>query len=216
MSKKKLTLLLVLILVLLLGAASLLYKKLGDGFAPQQLSLQEAAAEAEAPAPTPSPTEENTESQEPPLNPAPSPTPSPTPPPAPDFTVYDADGNEVQLSEYFGKPIVLNFWASFCYPCALEMPHFQEKFLELGDEVHFLMINMTGDSRESVEKATEFLEENEYSFPVLYDLQSQAAYTYGVYTMPTTYFIDADGNAITRAIGVLDAETLQLGIDMIC
>lgn len=134
---------------------------------------------------------------------------------APDFTVYDSDGNEVLLSEYFGKPIVLNFWASWCSPCQMEMPDFHEKYLEIGEDVQFLMINMTDGSRETVEIASEFIEEKGYTFPVFYDTKSDAAMTYGAYSLPTTFFIDADGYVIAQASGAIDGTTLQRGIDMI-
>ena len=133
---------------------------------------------------------------------------------APDFTVYDAKGNAVKLSDLRGKPVVLNFWASWCGPCQLEMPDFHEKYLELGEEIHFLMVNMTG-GRETLESAKEFIAEKEYTFPVFFDMDTDAAAAYGVYSLPTTYFIDADGYAIAQATGAIDADTLQRGIDMI-
>jgi peroxiredoxin len=133
---------------------------------------------------------------------------------APDFTVYDADGKAVKLSDYFGKPIVLNFWASWCGPCKMEMPDFQKKYLELGNEVQFLMVNATG-GRETVESAKSFLAGTEYTFPVLFDADADASATYSVYYLPTTYFIDAQGHLVARAISAIDAETLQRGIDMI-
>lgn len=134
---------------------------------------------------------------------------------APDFTVYDLEGNPVKLSSFFGKPIVLNFWASWCGPCQSEMPDFQEKYLELGDSIQFLMVNMTDGQRETVELASAFIAQKGYTFPVLYDTESQAAMTYGVYSLPTTLFIDAQGNAVAQATGAIDAATLQKGIDMI-
>ena len=134
---------------------------------------------------------------------------------APDFTVYDIDGSEVTLSDFFGKPIVVNFWASWCGPCKMEMPDFQEKYLELGEEVTFLMVNMTDGSRETVDIASAFIAEQGYTFPVFYDTASSAAITYSVYSLPTTFFIDAQGNAIAQATGAIDAATLQKGIDMI-
>ncbi len=92
---------------------------------------------------------------------------------------------------------------------------FQEKYLALGEEINFLMVNMTDGSRETVEIASEFIEEQGYTFPVFYDTESDAAMTYGAYSLPTTYFIDAEGYAIAQARGAIDGETLQKGIDMI-
>ena len=97
----------------------------------------------------------------------------------------------------------------------MEMPEFNDKYQELGGEVQFLMVNMTTSSRESLEKAQTLIAEQEYVFPVLYDTEGDAAATYGVYSLPTTIFIDAEGRAIAQATGAIDAETLQTGIDMI-
>ena len=189
MDKKKTLLILALVFVLVIAGASVLYNRLGAEFAPDRLAVAETQ-----------PTEpEGTE---------------PSRVQAPDFTVYDVDGNPVKLSDYFGKPIVLNFWASWCGPCKMEMPDFEEKYQELGEQVQFLMVNLT-DGQETVESASAFIEEQGYTFPVLYDTSSQAAYTYGVYSIPTTYFIDAEGNGIAQASGAIDGETLQMGIDMI-
>ena len=133
---------------------------------------------------------------------------------APDFTVYDAQGNEVKLSDYIGKPTVLNFWASWCGPCQMEMPDFHEKYLEIGEEVNFLMVNMTS-GRETLENAQAFIEEEGYTFPVFFDTETDAAMTYSVYSLPTTYFLDAQGYLIANATGAIDADTLQRGIDLI-
>lgn len=188
MNKKIIVLILILVFVLLLGGASALYSQLEDDLAPEQLATQTTGASEET----------AHQSQQ-----------------APDFTVYDPDGNEVKLSDYFGKPIVLNFWASWCGPCKSEMPHFEEKYLQLHEDVTFLMVNMTDNSRETVEIASEFITESGYTFPVLYDTASSAAYTYGVRSLPTTIFIDAQGNGVAQATGAIDAATLQRGIDMI-
>ncbi|MBE6562660.1 MAG: TlpA family protein disulfide reductase [Ruminococcaceae bacterium] len=130
-----------------------------------------------------------------------------------DFTVYDEKGNPVKLSDYFGKPIVLNFWASWCGPCKREMPDFNQKHLEQGGEVQFLMVNLTG--YDTLPDAKAVIEENGYVFPVFYDLRSEAAAAYAVQSFPTTYFIDAEGYLIAKAVGAISAETLQSGIDMI-
>ncbi len=185
MKKKQIFLILILVLVLLLVGASLLYSRLSRDVTPEQTTV-------------PAEPEETEEI-----------------PPAPDFTVYDAEGNEVRLYDYVGMPIVINFWASWCGPCQMEMPDFQEKYLELNGQVQFLMINMTDGSRETVETASAFIEEQGYTFPVFYDTAYNAAMTYGAYSLPTTYFIDADGYAVTYATGAISGETLQTGIDMI-
>ena len=200
MNSKKTLMIISLALVLLIGGASVLYTRLGQSHSMDQLAVQQPQQETEAAAASEPSDEENAE---------------PEPALAPDFTVYDRDGNEVKLSDYTGKPIVLNFWASWCGPCQMEMPDFHEKYLELGQDVHFLMVNMTDGSRETVDSASAFVDKNAYTFPVFYDTAVDAAMTYGVYSLPTTYFINSKGHAIAQATGSINAETLQRGIDMI-
>ena len=138
------------------------------------------------------------------------------PQPAPDFTVYDAEGNEITLSALMdGKPTVLNFWASWCGPCRSEMPHIQEAYERLGGEVSFVMINMTDGQRETQESAEEYMAESGWTFPIYFDSDYDAAMTYGAYSLPQTYFIDAEGHLIAAARGSMSAEVLQSGIDMI-
>lgn len=187
MKNKKTFFIIALIFVLVLGGAVLLYQQLGQNAPAEQLLNRSGDSKDK--------TVQKIK--------------------APDFTAYDADGNLVHLSDYFGKPIVLNFWASWCGACLGEMPDFHRKYLEHEGEVIFLMVNTPDGLRETVESAAAFIEKNRYTFPVLYDTKADAASTYGAYSIPTTFFIDADGYLVTYAAGPLNAEYLQVGIDMI-
>lgn len=133
---------------------------------------------------------------------------------APDFTVMDVADQSVALSDMAGKPVVVNFWASWCGPCQSEMPDFQQKYEEYGDRVTFMMVNMT-EGRETVQTASDFVAAAGYTFPVYFDTQQSAAIAYGVNTIPATYFIDAEGRAIAYGLGALNEEIIQQGIDMI-
>lgn len=134
---------------------------------------------------------------------------------APDFTAVDADGREVTLTDFRGRPVVLNFWASWCGPCQSEMPAFQTAFQRYGDDVQFLMVNMTGMNGESRETALRLIEAEHYTFPVFFDKDSSAARAYGVSSIPQTWFIDADGTVAARAMGALSEAKLQQGIELI-
>lgn len=134
---------------------------------------------------------------------------------APDFTVYDAEGNEVHLSDFIGKPVVLNFWATWCGPCKSELPDFNEKYLEHGENVQFLMVDLTDGRQETVEGASAFVAQQGYTFPVFFDTESEAVMAYGINAIPTTFFINAEGYAVGQVVGMIDAQTLQEGIDMI-
>ncbi len=134
---------------------------------------------------------------------------------APDFTMTDAEGKTVKLSDFFGKPIVVNFWASWCGPCRQEMPEFDKAYLEQGDEVTFLIINMTDGYQETLDNAKDFIRKQGYHFPVYYDTAQDAARVYGVTRLPATYFINEEGKLVAKAMGAISRATLQQGISMI-
>ena len=210
MKNKKIFLILVLAFVLLIGGASVLYSRLGGLAAQDQFQIQTKPTEEPAVG-----TESQTRPEE---TAAPAETTAATEPqatPAPDFTVYDADGNEVRLSDFIGKPVVLNFWASWCGPCQGEMPDFQQMYQQYGDEIQFMMVNLTDGSRETVGSASAFVENKGYTFPVFFDTDLDAATVYGVYSIPITILIDAQGSYVAHAAGAVTADALQMGIDMI-
>lgn len=176
----------ILLFAVILAGASVLYNNLSSQVELGGLATEATAGETEA-APTP----------------------------APDFTFYDEAGTAYKLSDFQGKPVILNFWASWCGPCKMEMPDIEKAYQEYGDEIHFLIVDLTDGSQETVEKASAYIAEQGYTFPVYYDTDMEGAYGYGVTGIPVTYFIDAEGNFVAYYQSAMSAEILQQGIDML-
>ena len=131
---------------------------------------------------------------------------------APDFTVENVDGEAVSLSSMAGKPVVLNIWASWCPPCKSEMPDFQKAYETYGEEIQFMMVDLTDGSRETRETAGKFIEEQGFTFPVYYDVNQEGAYAFYVSAVPATYFIDEKGMVVAAGKGMLDEEAIEKGI----
>ena len=109
---------------------------------------------------------------------------------APDFTLNSLDGQEVSLSGLRGKPVLLNFWATWCGPCRIEMPLLQEIYEKwAGKELVLLAVNLHEDPG----KVREFVESAGYSFPVLLATGNEVPLSYNIRNIPATFFIDADG-----------------------
>ena len=134
---------------------------------------------------------------------------------APDFAVTDLDGNTVHLSDFKGKPIVLNFWASWCGPCQSEMPHFNEVYRDKNGEVVFLMVNQTDGQRETIQKAQAFIDKEGYDFPIYFDTKLEASYLYGASSIPSTLFIDKEGYVSKGYQGTISKKTLEDNIALI-
>lgn len=193
MNHKKMLLILLPAFILLMGGAFVLYDWLGANVQPDRLAAQSTPAqEAE---------QETDDAKE--------------KTPAPDFTVYDAEGGEIHLSDFIGKPIVLNFWASWCGPCASEMPAIQSAYEQYGDQIQFVAVNMTGMGGETETSALSLIQQNNYTFPVYFDVDSSAAVAFGVTSIPQTYLIDAEGNIIGGLRGAMSDNVLAEGIQML-
>ena len=134
---------------------------------------------------------------------------------AQNFTVTDLQGNPVQLQDYFDKPILLNFWASWCGPCKSEMPDLEEAYQQYGDDIHFLIVNLTDGSRETVASASAYIQQEGYSFPIYFDTSMEAAMAYQAYSIPITFFIGEGGVPIAYYTGAMSRDILQQGIDLL-
>ncbi|KGP73485.1 TlpA family protein disulfide reductase [Pontibacillus yanchengensis] len=111
---------------------------------------------------------------------------------APDVELETLDGETVHLSDFEGEPVFLNFWATWCPPCKVEMPEMQTFHEKYGDEVTIIAVNATG-TETSKEKVKQFIEEEGYTFKVLLDPEMKANSLYRAQALPTTYFIGKDG-----------------------
>lgn len=134
---------------------------------------------------------------------------------APDFKFLNMDEEEVYLSDYFGKPIVLNFWATWCGPCQMEMPYFDAAYKQYGNDINFLIVNLTDGSRDTVESAKSFVNEKGFSFPIGFDTEYDGVYTYGVSSIPMTLFIDKDGVIQAYQIGTIDEGVLNEQLELL-
>ena len=211
---KKTTTVLILGLVLLIGGASLGYNSLKDkegggdpiGDTPALVSNNDPESTADEVA-------ETKEAERPRIK-------------APDFIIFDKDGQQVRFSDFSGKPAVINFWASWCSFCKVEMPDFQGVYDKYKDEgIEFIMLAGTDGQRETRETADVFLEKNPYTFPVYYDealwgrdnldILESANAAYMVSGYPSTAFVDSDGYLLGIYTGALDEGRLTKLVDFL-
>lgn len=128
---------------------------------------------------------------------------------APDFTVTDGGGNRVSTADLSGKPVILNFWATWCPPCRSELPAFDKLYRQYGNEVSFMMIDLTDGYRETVEGVKKFISENGYTFPVYYDTEGSAAEAYSVSSIPFTVAVGRNGNIVGTHLGAMSEAALE-------
>lgn len=147
-------------------------------------------------------------------------------PAAPNFTVFDLDGNKVNFEDMKGKPVVINFWASWCHYCVAEMDGFQKVYDEYkGKDVVFMMVNATDGQMETKEKAVKYIKDNGYTMPFYIDealsgkdgldVSHSANGVYGVSSYPTTIFINSEGNIAGGAPGMLNEDQFRKLVEFV-
>lgn len=141
---------------------------------------------------------------------------------APDFTLMDQDGNTHTLSDYQGKVVFLNFWATWCGPCQEEMPEIQALYEEYGyNEEDVVVIGVANPRTEdqpynqdvTQAEVEQFLTDRGYSFPVVMDTTGEVFAQYGIQAFPTTFLIDAQGNVFGYLAGQMTREMMDSAIE---
>ncbi len=132
---------------------------------------------------------------------------------APDFELATLTDGTVRLSDYRGKKVILNFWASWCPPCRVEMPYMENYYKENKDaeNVEIIAVNMTKTERggdDKIERVEEFVEDNKLTFPILLDETGEVMKLYQIMAYPTTYIINPEGVITDVVIRELNEEIL--------
>lgn len=129
---------------------------------------------------------------------------------SPDFTLNNLEGEEVSLSDYRGQIVVLNFWATWCKYCDIEMPDLQ-KLTDENEDVVVLAV----DVREDKGTVSNYIEEGNYTFPVVLDKKGTVASTYLVSAFPTSFFIDEEGILVGMIPGMMTYPQMNAGIEKV-
>jgi len=125
--------------------------------------------------------------------------------PAPDFSLPDLDGKKVNLSDYLGKVVLVNIWATWCLPCVEEMPSMQKLYNEFkNDDFEILAVSI---DVQGLEVVAPFMENHKLTFPALLDPQGTVKTPYGITGVPESFIIDKDGTLVKKIIGPLDWAT---------
>jgi cytochrome c biogenesis protein CcmG, thiol:disulfide interchange protein DsbE len=125
--------------------------------------------------------------------------------PAPPFVLKAVDGSTVDVAKLRGKPVVVNFWATWCVPCYQEHPVLVENARTIGPEVQFLGVVFNDDEA----KINAFLRQRGSAYPTLLDEQGKTAIEYGVGGVPETFFINRKGVIVAKFVGPMTTEILQ-------
>ena len=123
-----------------------------------------------------------------------------------EFTLLGLDGEEVSLSDYSGQPVVLNFWATWCAPCRIEMPELQNAFETYQDQD---LVVLAINEQEEEQQVQDFFEELGLTFTPLLDSDGNVGRSYGAFGLPSTYFIDRSGEITAVHRGILTEEQIE-------
>ena len=131
-----------------------------------------------------------------------------------DATVYTSEGEAITLSQIAnGKPLVINFWATWCPYCVQEFPDYKTLLSEYGDSVSFAFVDAPGSKGETVQKAQEWLAQNGYEdFPAYYDNDLEASINFGARSLPTTVVVAADGEIQGASAGAIDLQRMRTAL----
>lgn len=125
---------------------------------------------------------------------------------AKDFKLKDLNGKEVSLSDFKGKKVFLNFWATWCPPCKAEMPDIEKLYQETkASDLVILSVDI-GEDKNTVKT---FIDKYNYNFKVLLDTDQEVALEYNINSIPSSFFIDKDGNIIATHIGAMNLEQMK-------
>jgi peroxiredoxin len=134
---------------------------------------------------------------------------------APDFELSDLEGNPVKLSDFQGKVVMVNFWATWCPPCRIEMPHMQKFYEDYeSKDVVILGVNLT-PTEQNEEAIKPFVEEQKLTFPIVLDPAGEAMLTYQVVAYPTTYLLDSKGVIQEKFRGAINYEIMEDAVSKI-
>ncbi len=213
MKRNTLTIILLVVGVLLLVGSIFLYRALtlppqtavpvGNGQSSSSIFDSSPDPAAETPATPPA---------------APEPSAAPTPasvtvtespyPKATDFVFQDQYGKEYRLSDLYGKPTIINFFATWCPPCQAELPYFNEAYAIYQDQINFLVLDLVDSGSETVDNGLAFIASNGYSFPLYFDSYGEGYGIFGTGYIPVTVLLSADGGVIDTHVGGLSQQEL--------
>ncbi|MGX9133398.1 peroxiredoxin family protein [Rummeliibacillus sp. JY-2-4R] len=132
---------------------------------------------------------------------------------APDFKLKTLDGKEVKLSDYRGKKVILNFWATWCPPCKEEIPHMEDYYKKQAkdDNVEILAVNLTKADKDK-NYIADFAKSYDITYPILLDEEGKQQEQYEIVTIPTTYLIDSTGKIQKKIVGPMDQKMMEKSI----